>query len=241
MLTGGRLIFAALLLGATTTAAMAQDKGGFLPGTVSGNVALTNDYVFRGFTQTQQDVAIQGGLDWDTGHGFYIGAWASNVQFGVPGEGDVELDLYGGYRGSFGKFTYDVGAIGYLYPGTDKALNYNWWEASAKVGYDFGLATVGASVNYTPDFFGGLGDGWYYAGKVTVPLAEGLSVDGTIGLQDLEAPFDDIVDYSLGVTYAIPQWFTADVRFVDTDAPSGVCLDICDSRWVFKISRSFEF
>jgi uncharacterized protein (TIGR02001 family) len=133
MLTGGRFVIAAMLLGAATTPAMAQENWD-LPGNFTGNVALTNDYVFRGFTQTQENAALQGGLDWDSGHGFYLGTWGSNIQFDVPGEGSLELDVYGGYRGTIGKFSYDIGAIGYLYPGTDKGLSYKWWEVSAKPG-----------------------------------------------------------------------------------------------------------
>jgi uncharacterized protein (TIGR02001 family) len=204
MLTGGRLHFAGLLLAATTTTALAQDDNGMEWGTFSGNVALTNDYVFRGFTQTQEDVAIQGGFDWDSGHGFYAGTWASNFQFGIPGEGSIKWDVYGGYKGTVDNFTYDIGAIGYLYPGTDKSLDYDWWEASAKVGYDFGVAALSGSVSYTPDYFGGLDKSWYYHGKVAVPVGiDGLTIDGTIGRQDLTGGQEDITDYSVGVTYAM--------------------------------------
>jgi hypothetical protein len=223
MLTGVRLIFAALLLGATTTAAVADDDKGLLPWGLSANLAFTNDYVFRGFTQTQEDIAVQGGLDWDSGMGIYLGAWASNVKpFGIPGEGDVELDLYGGYKGTIGN------------------LSYNWWEASAKVGYDFGFAALSGSVNYTPDFFGGLDDGWYYAAKVAVPIPaiQGLTFDATIGKQDLKSPITDIIDYSIGVSYAM-KWFNTEVRYIDTDGDRNVCKNICDSRFVVKVSRSF--
>ena len=240
MLTGGRLMFAALLLGTATTPAVAQDDD-WLPGTFTGNVALTNDYVFRGFTQTEEKAAIQGGLDWDSGHGVYLGTWASNIQFGIPGEGSMELEAFGGYRGSIGKFTYDIGAVGNFYPGSNKALDYQWWEATGKVGYDFGFAAVSAGIAYTPDFFGGLDDSYYYSGKVTVPLPvgiDGLSVDGTIGRQDLKTPFMDVTDYSVGITYAM-KWFTTDVRYINTDSPKALCAKICDGRVVVKISRSF--
>lgn len=238
MLTGGRFIFAALLVGVAATPAAAQDDK-WLPGNFAANVAIASDYVFRGFTQTQEAAAIQGGLDWDSGHGFYLGTWASNIQFGIPGEGSAELDVYGGYKGSTGKFTYDIGAIRYFYPGTNKALDYQWWEATAKVGYDFGVAAVTGGIAYTPDFFGGLDDSWYYSGKVTVPVGiEGLTVDGTVGFQNLKSPFTDVVDYSFGVAYAM-KWFTTEVRYINTDSPAAICNKICDNRVVVKISRSF--
>jgi uncharacterized protein (TIGR02001 family) len=239
MLTRGSYFMAALLLAAVTNSAVAQDQDGLLPGTFTGNVALTNDYVFRGYTQTEEDVAIQGGFDWDSGFGIYLGTWASNMQFGIPGEGSMELDVYGGYKGTIDKFSYDIGAIGYLYPGTAKALDYQWWEVSAKVGYDFDVAALSGGVSYTPDYFGGLDKSWYYAGKLLVPAGiEGLSVDGTIGYQDLQSGLDSVTDYSVGITYAM-KWFTTDLRFHDTDGAAAGCKKICDDRVVVKLSRSF--
>jgi uncharacterized protein (TIGR02001 family) len=237
MLTGGRLFFAAALLASAATTAEAQDTG--MLGTFTGNVALTNDYVFRGYTQTQEDFAVQGGFDWDSGVGVYAGTWASNFQFGLPREGSAEVDVYGGYKGAVDKFSYDVGVIGYFYPGTPKALDYEWWEGSVKLGYDFDVAALSGSVSYTPDYFGGLDKSWYYAGKLTIPFGvEGLSIDGTIGRQDLTGGLDDVTDYSVGVTYAL-KWFTADLRYHDTNGASAGCKNICDGRFVVKVSRAF--
>ncbi len=248
MRMNGKLMLAVLMLATASTNAMAGSDD-MLPGTFAANISVANDYVFRGFTQVgEDDVAVQGGIDWYSGAGagisnagVYFGAQAVNMNFGLPGEGDVKLDVYGGYKANIDNFSYDIGAIKYFHPSTAKALEYDWYEVQGKVGYDFGLAKVTAGVAYTPDFFGGLGDGWYYSGKVKVPLnfgLDGLSVDGTVGYQNLETGFEDIMDYSVGVTYAW-EWFTTDVRFHDTDGNSLGCKKICDSRVVVKVSRSF--
>lgn len=47
---------------------------------VAFNAGVVSDYVFRGFSQTAEDPAIQGGVDLTAGS-FYAGAWASNVDF----------------------------------------------------------------------------------------------------------------------------------------------------------------
>ena len=47
---------------------------------VTGNVALTTDYIFRGVTQTDGGPAISGGFDVDA-DGFYVGVWGSSVDF----------------------------------------------------------------------------------------------------------------------------------------------------------------
>ena len=48
---------------------------------VTTNATLTSDYRFRGFTQTQERAALQGGFE-VTFRQFYVGLWASNVDFG---------------------------------------------------------------------------------------------------------------------------------------------------------------
>ena len=48
---------------------------------VSGHVALTTDYKFRGISQSDESAAIQGGFDVAFEPGFYIGTWGSSVDF----------------------------------------------------------------------------------------------------------------------------------------------------------------
>jgi len=120
--------------------------------TVAYNVGLYSQYIFRGLTQTNNNPAIQGGIDLTHSSGFYLGAWASNVNWTVDStyytSGSLEVDLYGGYRYNFGDsgLGIDVGALQYLYPGSlakDSgvtkpdantteiygAVNYKWLQA----------------------------------------------------------------------------------------------------------------
>lgn len=217
------------------TTALADDSN--LPGEFSGNVAITTDYVFRGYTQANENVALQGGLDWDSGAGFYLGAWGSNVNFGDGDEASVELDLYGGYAGEIDAFSYDVGFLYYLYPGADSALNYDFWEVYGSIGYDFGAASVSAGLAYTPENFGNTDDGYYYSAGVSVPVGDSFSVDANIGYYDVDPSFGaDYTDWNVGATYSF-EWFDADIRYFDTDVTA--CANVCDSRVVFTVSRSF--
>jgi uncharacterized protein (TIGR02001 family) len=83
------LLFGVALLGSTVAASAAD---------VAGNVALVSDYQLRGISQNDGGFspAIQGGFDWSSELGFYVGTWASNVNFS---EGSIETDVYGGYKG----------------------------------------------------------------------------------------------------------------------------------------------
>src|SRR5690349_3327239 len=94
------------------------------PHTITANVGLFSQYIFRGLTQTNGDPAVQGGFDYSHTSGFYAGTWASNISWLRDGGayragGSAEIDLYGGFKGSIGKtdLSYDLGTLYYWYPG----------------------------------------------------------------------------------------------------------------------------
>ena len=230
-------IFAGALAAAVLASAPLSAQS--LPGEFSGNVAITSDYVYRGFTQTSEEFAVQGGLDWDSGAGFYVGVWGSNLNFGPGDPAHLEVDIYAGYANSFDNgFSYDVGFLYYLYPGDTDALDYDFWEAYLSFGYEVDALSFSAGVAYTPDNFGGTDDGVYFNGGVGYGLTDYVSVDANIGYWSVDDSFgDDYADWNIGATFSIPDWFDFDVRYFDTDL--GNCDDLCDSRFVGTISRSF--
>jgi uncharacterized protein (TIGR02001 family) len=110
-----RYLLVALALGASQPA-LAED--------FSANIGMMSDYIFRGVKQNTEASAF-GGLDYENS-GFYVGTWAAEV-----GEG-LEYDLYGGYAGSVGDFTYGVGYTGYFY--TDD-FDDTYQELNLSAGY----------------------------------------------------------------------------------------------------------
>ena len=78
--------------------AMAADEPAS-PHTVTGNVGIYSQYIFRGLTQTNGDPALQGGVDYAHSSGFYLGAWGSNISWlkenFTPAHGQARLDLLG--------------------------------------------------------------------------------------------------------------------------------------------------
>lgn len=96
---------------------------GLLSGTASAdevtdrftfNAALSSEYVFRFISQTQERAAVSAGIDWESGTGFHLGAWGSNVDFGDDAR--LEIDFYGGYRFTVGEgVVLDFGFINYEY------------------------------------------------------------------------------------------------------------------------------
>ncbi len=119
-----------ITLTGTSTMAVAAEKSG---GAITGNIAATSTYVWRGLPQTI-DAALQGGIDYSTSEGLHIGAWTSNVAAGS------ELDVTVGFAGAAKGFSYDVGLIVYTYPQYEAAAgpneDYNFNELYASISKD---------------------------------------------------------------------------------------------------------
>lgn len=125
---------------------------------LSANAAITSNYIWRGVTQTSDQAAGQGGLDWGFGPGFYAGTWVSNVNFDNSDDG-YEMDVYAGWGGetSGGGFGWDLGVLTYQYPVTPE---FNFTEAYASG--TFSIVTVG--LNYTVDAASGNENGKFDSG-----------------------------------------------------------------------------
>jgi uncharacterized protein (TIGR02001 family) len=114
---------------------------------VTGNVTVVSDYVFRGITQTQGKGMLQAGLDAVHSDGYYLGAFVSGVSWAAYNNGSKkELDLYGGYRIPMADgANFDVGLVTYWFPGAEytagsHTVKYNTQEL--KFGWNKGAFNV---------------------------------------------------------------------------------------------------
>ena len=100
--------------------------------TLTFNAGVVTDYRYRGITQSRNEAAVQGGVDYAHKSGFYVGAWASTIKWiadysysggtktGTDISGNLELDVYGGYKFDLAKdVTMDVGYLRYQYLGNN--------------------------------------------------------------------------------------------------------------------------
>ena len=180
---------------------------------VAWNLGVVSDYVFRGYSQTLEDPAIQGGVDATIG-AFYVGAWASNVDFGD--DTNAEVDLYGGYRGEAAGFAFDVGAVGYAYVNAPAGADYDYVELKAAASRAIGPATFGAAVYWSPDFFGLDEAATYVEANAAFAPADKWTVSAAVGHQSLDVN-DDYTTWNIGVGYAVTDHVAIDVRYHDTD------------------------
>jgi uncharacterized protein (TIGR02001 family) len=61
------------------------------PHSVSANIGAVSNYIWRGVTQTGDQAAIQGGLDYGHVSGFYAGTWISNIDWDEGGSEEVVI------------------------------------------------------------------------------------------------------------------------------------------------------
>jgi len=198
----------------------------------SGNVSLTSDYVFRGFSQTDSAPAIQGGFDYNHDSGFYAGVWASNVTEDWYGT-SIELDTYIGYATEVAGFGLDFNANRYNYPSSSYD-NVNTNEFSFTLSKDFEVASVSAKVAYSPEFYGP-DHATYYGLGLDVPVGP-VTVSASYGTQTFEHG-DDIADWSVGVS-GDAMGVTLGLAYTDTDFDKNDCDNTCDGRVVFSVSKS---
>ncbi|QDK31770.1 MULTISPECIES: TorF family putative porin [Sphingomonadaceae] len=237
------------LLGLATamlaTPAMAQEEA---PGpiTVSGSVGLTTDYRFRGVSQTDKEMAVQGGVTVTHESGFYVATWASNLSgWGTFGGSNMELDLVGGYSTEISSgLKLDVGLTWYMYPGG--ASDTDFAEPYVKLSGDLGPASVLVGVAYAPkqqalgkvyasgaDYLDGIGnpgaktDNFYMWSDASAGIPNTpVTVKGHIGYSNGNsglgpngtsvAPTGEYVDWLLGADLALGP-VTLGVAYVDTD------------------------
>ena len=222
-----------VLTTATAATVLAAPVYSVQAGEISGNVALATDYVFRGFSQTNEDPAISGGFDYDFGNGFSVGTWASNVNFGD--NTSSEIDLYGGYSFDISEgVSVDLSYVYFAYPGETDALNYSEFHAG------LGLGDLGLSLVYSGDYFGSDADALVLNADYSIALGENLGLDLHVGYSDVdEADFfapgeDSYIDYSIGLSTSAGGVDLA-LTLYGTDLDD---IDAADDRVVFSISKS---
>jgi len=195
----------------------AADAAAVSPHTFTGNATLASEYLYRGIAQTRGKPAIQGGFDYAHASGFYAGVWGSSISWigdAVAGSSaNVELDVYGGYKGSMGgDLGYDVGVLTYNYPGSGKTLGgtildqdttelyaaLSWKWLTLKYSHSttalFGWAKTGTSLDKTT------GSG-YLELNAAYDLGDGWGISGHAGHQKVKGNTDaSYSDYKLGVS-----------------------------------------
>lgn len=215
-----------------------------------GTIWLTTNYMFRGITNSDNDPAIQGELDYSyTSLGFYAFVWGSNIDF--DDDSHVEIDYGAGFSNAFdNELEWDVGLIYYSYPDSSIEPDYDYFESYAGITYTFEnmplKPTVGGTFWYTPQFFGEDGDATYFEGNLSLHLPHDFVFSIHAGYQNVDGDKTsgssgfDYVDFLIDLSKEIVG-FNANLSFANTIDQTDACGDTsaCEGRVFFTLSRNF--
>ena len=232
----------AIALLATSSIAFAEEDNTFYGWSQSASVALTTDYVWRGISQTHNDPAIQGSFDLSHESGFYLGAWASNIEFADGSKTSLELDAYAGFsrETDFGgllptAITYDIGWLHYEFPATSASnINEVYFGAGISPVEDFNFSAYYYLDTHVENT---ISDGYLdLAADYTLPdWAWGVTLLTHLGRYDRRDGADDYWDWKIGVAKDIAG-FNFEVAYLDTDGTDSG--NLSDSRVVATVSRA---
>lgn len=214
---------------------------------ISGNVALTSDYKFRGISQSDESAALQGGFDIGFDNGMYLGTWGSTVDFDTDGggfDGSLELDVYAGWGSELGKsgdLSIDLGVLYYGYPGDDDA-DGDYLEFYGSLAWKD--LTVG--VAYSDDYYAETGEFWYLYTDYSLSLPSDFGLAFHVGFNDLDEDGgflsdgqDSYIDYSVALT---KEWLSVEwsLAYVGTDLDES---EVFGTEWgddsvIFSVSKS---
>src|SRR5262245_48700006 len=156
--------------------------------------AITSDYIFRGITQSNHRPSVNAYFEprynINADNQLYVGLAPNSISF--PNRAAAEVDIYGGWRPTFGKLALDFGAWYYWYPGGQcfngstapvfgadclangyLPINFNviksdvsFWEVYAKASYNLtDLISFGFNFYYSPSVLNSGARGFYYSGN----------------------------------------------------------------------------
>ena len=228
---------------------------------VTSTWTIASDYDFRGITQTARDPAVQASLDYAHASGAYVGAWASNIDFGTnknsPANPTVETDFYGGFKKSYDSGVgFDVGAVYYTYH-LDGGKDFNYWEGYAGGSYKWASAKLFYSPkfggNAAEDFLGKNISAFYISTDAAYPLPKNFSIIAHAGysfgdywdkLKDIDAgqPYFDWA-VGVGVTTGYFSWAAKYIDGSDLKQSDIPKVDVFTSRskYVLTVSTTFPW
>lgn len=219
---------------------------------IAWNVAVTSDYRYRAISQTRLRPALQGGVDYVHTDGWYAGAWASTIKWveDAGGDGEVEIDVYGGKRGALSQgLSYDVGVLRYFYP--DNKLGRVPGFVSAHTTEVYGQLGYGpAYVKYshaTTNLFGFVDseNSGYLDIGANLDAGNGLSVQLHAGHQKVKNnEAADYTDWKIGISRQF-EVATVSLAYIGTNASKTAYASPKNGKFtgrdalVLSVSRTF--
>ncbi len=211
----------ALILAAAVAAAFSTSNA---MADLTANATAATNYIWRGITQTADNAAVSGGVDWSNDSGLYLGVWGSTFNFTGGGTEGQEVDIYGGYAADM----FDVGFITYQYPVSPE---FNFTELYVTGTFD--IVSVGAyfTVDKASGITGANDDDIYLNASVDL---DPVSVWVGSYMYDADSPATPLDYIHYGASYTKDE-FTIALEKNDLDAQ-----DLSATRVTISYSKEWE-
>jgi uncharacterized protein (TIGR02001 family) len=197
-------------------------QAGFAYAEIHGTITGTTNYVWRMYSKSNNNPAIQGNLDYQHSSGFYTGASVSNFNFGkseqdeelsFPNSAQVEITPYVGWSYKFADdWRMDLQYSHYFYDSLIFDRNSDYNEFYLFLHYKGLLST---QISYIDDYYG-LGRGALFP-ELTgrYPITDYLEISSTFGYAYVkEALAADYPYWNVGLTGRY-KFIALDLRYYD--------------------------
>ncbi len=189
--------------------AVAQDAA---PG-LNGYLSLGSGYWSHGLSYND-GLSLQAGVDYQHQSGWFVGAWAANVDFAIELSYEqprtVEADIYGGYHGRGEDWSWTITLGRYLYP--DTVISYDYDELSGTVGF---RDRVFYTASYSDGYYGRERAALNQELSFTLPLRGDIEIGAAVGHFAISSTDVDYSHWNVGVSKLV--WRMAvDLRYYDS-------------------------
>lgn len=182
-----------------------------------------SQYVSRGVRQTSNrpfgSLTARGSRGW-----LFYQVSGANLDLSSSGDDDTwgAAAVLGGarFKELAGGFEVAVGIGYYAYLGQPDGADYDFAELRLSATRRFGKTNVLARLNYSPEYRGGLGTGWYSQLEVSHPITARVGVSAALANQyiaDATPKGLNITSVSAAVSYAVTPKTRVAVRYWDTN------------------------
>ncbi len=203
-----------------------------------GSLGITNDYLVRGISRSDDQAAIQADFHYVSTSGFIAGVFASTAKIDHHDSTGAELDAFLGFAWSTEDWHYKALVNHYAYPGTHDYSGYDHGQGhdrDYREGHDYDYDELvvdasfrdwlDASVVYSPDFrrdapYHGLvrGDSISTELNLQYPIYKKLYATGGSGYSYQSGPGSGgYVYWSVGAAYTVGSAALA-LSYIDTSA-----------------------
>ena len=231
----------ALLASLSTVALAADEPAAPEVSPITANVTVTNNYIYRGISQSNYKPAIQGGFDYAHESGFYIGNWNSSISWvsdgGYATSAPIEMDFYGGFKKDLiaEGFASDFGLLQYYYPTSgivSGATNPNTTELYVAQNATFGPVTGFLKFSYalsnTFGFASSTGSSYFdLTGNYDTGFW-GITANAHVGMQRIAGQYYQggqasvsYTDWKLGLTKDFGGGLSLAAAYVGTNVKQG--------------------